>query len=154
MPFIENISYSDVTRGTHRDPGPNSMLIQIVDIHLSECPIPDFAFKHIFKFAFLDAEKGEDVFEEFGIKDEDAKGIADALLLAKSEGCNVVVHCIMGLCRSGAVVECGVQLGFEDTERVRQPNVTVKNAILKQLGLDFDPDESPLNDYRLEPVWE
>lgn len=153
MPFIENIAYIDVVKGDHLDPGPNSLLIQIVDIHLSECPKPKYTFSKTLQFAFVDAEKTDEIFEEFGMKEIQAAQIAEALLTALREDTNVVVHCMAGLCRSGAVVECGIQLGFEETPNIRHPNVTVKNMILKQLGLTYNPDESTFNDWRKAPVW-
>jgi len=47
---------------------------------------------------------------------------------------NVIVHCAAGICRSGAVVEAGVVLGFDDTQTMRIPNTLVKTSILEQLG--------------------
>lgn len=154
MPFIENIAYIDAIKGDHSDPGSNSLLIQITEVSVENCPVPKYPFKEIKKFAFMDVEKGDDLFEDFGISEEQGEELAEILKKALAEDTNVVVHCFAGLCRSGAVVECGVALGFEDLERVRQPNVAVKNMILKYLELDFNPDESPLNDWRAAPVWE
>ena len=54
---------------------------------------------------------------------------------------NVIVHCHAGVCRSGAVCEVGVILGFEDTDAFRSPNLLVKHRMMKHLGLTYDADE-------------
>jgi hypothetical protein len=56
---------------------------------------------------------------------------------------NVVVHCMAGLCRSGAVAEVGVMMGFNDTERTRIPNIRVKHRLMKALGWAYDKNEKP-----------
>jgi hypothetical protein len=54
---------------------------------------------------------------------------------------NVVVHCFAGICRSGAVTEVGVMMGFEDTGRFRAPNLLVKHRMMRALGWTYDADE-------------
>jgi predicted protein tyrosine phosphatase len=54
---------------------------------------------------------------------------------------DVIVHCFAGICRSGAVCELGVMMGFQDTERFRQPNLLVKNRMMKALGWTYDGEE-------------
>jgi hypothetical protein len=54
---------------------------------------------------------------------------------------NVVVHCFAGICRSGAVCEVGVMMGFNDTERFRSPNLLVKHRMMKHLGWTYDERE-------------
>jgi hypothetical protein len=54
---------------------------------------------------------------------------------------NVIVHCVAGVCRSGAVCEVGVMLGFDDTEAFRSPNLLVKHRMMKCLGWTYDADE-------------
>jgi hypothetical protein len=54
---------------------------------------------------------------------------------------NVVVHCVAGVCRSGAVCEIGVMLGFNDTEVFRSPNLLVKHRMMKALGWTYDENE-------------
>jgi hypothetical protein len=60
---------------------------------------------------------------------------------AKDNRMNVVVHCFAGICRSGAVCEVGVMLGFRDTGRFRQPNLLVKHRMMKALGWTYDENE-------------
>jgi hypothetical protein len=54
---------------------------------------------------------------------------------------NVVVHCFAGICRSGAVCEVGVMMGFNDTGRFRAPNLLVKHRMMRALGWTYDADE-------------
>jgi hypothetical protein len=60
MPWIQNVSMSDIKRGLHFDPGVNAMLIQIVD-PAYEFPEPLYKFKEVHKFEFL-------VFKQIEIK--------------------------------------------------------------------------------------
>lgn len=143
-PWIQNISLEDCKTGNHYDPGINSMLIQIVDPGM-EFPEPKIQFREIRQFFFLDVEDSDKdkIYYAAAITDEDAEGIASALTYAFDNHMNVVVHCHMGVCRSGAVAEVGTMLGFRDTEVYRQPNLMVKHKILKALGMTPDPNEPP-----------
>lgn len=142
-PWIENVSLDDIRKGYHYDAGFNSMLIQIVDPDM-DFPKPLHSFREVYQFKFLDIEDPvyvNPLATEFDVKyadaitNEDAKGIAEALARAKAEGMNVVVHCHAGVCRSGAVAEVGVMLGFVDTEKFRVPNLMVKKKLMEQLGM-------------------
>ena len=135
-PWIENISLDDVRKGYHYDPGFNSMLIQIVDPGM-EFPKPKYEFRRTRQFFFLDVEDNEPdgAIYSCAITNEDAKGIAAALQEAWNEGMNVIVHCHMGVSRSGAVAEVGTMLGFRDTEKFRVPNLMVKKKLMEQLGM-------------------
>ena len=135
-PWIENISLDDVKKGYHYDPGFNSMLIQIVDPGV-EFPKPKYDFRKTYQFYFLDVEDNEPdgCLYDAAITNADAKGIAEALREALAEEMNVVVHCHMGVARSGAVAEVGVMIGFRDTEKFRIPNLMVKHKLMHYLGL-------------------
>jgi len=135
-PWIENISLDDVRKGYHYDPGFNSMLIQIVDPGV-EFPKPKYDFRKTYQFYFLDVEDNEPdgCLYDAAITNEDAKGIAEALREAWNEHMNVVVHCHMGVARSGAVAEVGTMLGFRDTEKFRIPNLMVKHKLMHYLEL-------------------
>ena len=130
--FIENASRFDVATGHHADAGVNSVLIQISDIN-AEHPTPKMTFKEVYQFRFEDIE--EDT--EFAITGEQAKMIASLLRKAQESTMNVIVHCHAGLCRSGAVAERGVMLGFSPPDRVRLPNALVKKKIMKELGFEI-----------------
>ena len=135
-PWIENISLDDVRKGYHYDPGFNSMLIQIVDPG-TEFPTPKYQFRKVYQFYFLDVEDNEPdgCLYDAAITNADARGIAEALREALAEEMNVVVHCHMGVARSGAVAEVGVMIGFRDTEKFRIPNLMVKHKLMHYLEL-------------------
>ena len=150
-PWIENVSMKDIQVGEHFDAGTNSMLIQIVD-PITLFPTPKFAFKEVHQFKFLDAEDTDvaEYGEEPLISDAQAEAILQLLQRALADHMNIVVHCHAGLCRSGAVVEIGVMMGFRDTEKFRSPNLRVKHKLMKLLGLTHNPDEQHnwRDDYR------
>jgi len=139
MPIIQNVSRVDVAQGNHIR-ATDAVLIQIVDPAMS-FPVPPnwVSFKEIHQFEFLDIEDDETRFpEECKISDSQAAKLVEILMNAKSKELDVVVHCTAGLCRSGAVAEVGVMLGFDETGRRRQPNVLVKNKMMRVLGWSYD----------------
>ena len=138
--WIENVSRENVKNGEHFNAGENSMLIQIVD-PASGFPTPKCHFTEIHQFEFLDAEDVNECPEESKISDEQAAKIVNLLHHAISHDMNVLVHCHAGICRSGAVVEVASMIGFTATGKYRQPNIRVKNKMLKALGLTYDADE-------------
>lgn len=143
-PWIQNISYSDAQNGCHNDPGSNCMIIQIVDPAM-EFPTPKHQFKENHKFEFLDLEVNDLVGEEFKVTDDQASELVRLLQHALDNNMNVIVHCVAGVCRSGAVCEVGVMMGFRDTEVFRNPNLLVKHKMLRTLGWYYD--ENPdIND--------
>lgn len=135
--FIENVSRFDISTGLHANAGENSMLIQIVDF-FDTFPTPKHAFKETFQFKFDDVEDEGPT----SCTEDQAKDIASALLRAKEQHMNVIVHCFAGLCRSGAVAEVGIMLGFNPPDRRRIPNTLVKGKILKTLGIKIDESTS------------
>ena len=140
MPWIENVSLSDITKAIHHNAGENSMLIQIVDPDM-EFPKPLYKFKETHQFKFLDLEKNDPHGEEFKITNEQAESLVRLLQHAMEKRMNVVVHCHAGVCRSGAVCEIGVMMGFNDTEVFRSPNLLVKHKMMKVLGWAYDENE-------------
>ena len=139
MPFIENVAAADIPTRFHHDAGDNSMLIQIMDTGTSWWPTPIHNFKEIHRFEFLDVEENDHVDdEEMKISDDQAKQLVALLQHALDKKMNVVVHCYAGICRSGAVCEIGVMMGFNDCERFRQPNLLVKHKMMKVLGWTYD----------------
>ena len=143
MPWIQNVAMSDIKRGFHINPGDNAMLIQIVDCG-SEFPTSLYNFKEVHQFQFLDIEEKDFALEEeMRCSHEQAKQLTDLLLKAYAQRMNVIVHCHAGVCRSGAVCEVGVMLGFDDTEAFRAPNLLVKHRMMKALGWTYDENEAP-----------
>ena len=135
--FIENCSKSDVFHGHHYDAGPNAMLIRIQD-PATEFGLIKYPFKEVYEFEFLDAEDGDGFEDECKIQDNQAEAIIGLLQRAQEKAMNVVVHCHAGICRSGAVVEVAMMMGFTPAERYRQPNLRVKSKLMKVLGLTYE----------------
>jgi predicted protein tyrosine phosphatase len=149
MPWIENIPLENVAKAQHHDCGINSMLIQISD-HDMAFPVPKHTFKEVHQFTFLDIEEdgmtntgdGKTIdLSEFAITDEQAQQLVALLQHAFENRMNVVVHCHAGICRSGAVCEVGVMMGFSDCERFRAPNLLVKHKMMRVLGWTYDSEE-------------
>ncbi len=139
--WIQNVSLADVRKGHHVAVKENSMLIQIVDPAM-EFPIPAQKFKEIHQFEFLDLERDDmPSAEEFKITDSQADQLVKLLQHALDNRMDVVVHCVAGVCRSGAVCEIGVMMGFQDTEVFRSPNLLVKHKMMKVLGWTYDENE-------------
>lgn len=140
MSWIQNVSMSDVRQGFHMDPGINAMLIQIVD-PAHPFPVPKYQFREIHQFEFLDAERDDKYPDETKITEQQAAELVRLLQHALEQHMNVIVHCHAGVCRSGAVAEVGVMMGFRDAEAFRSPNLLVKHSMMKQLGWTYDQDE-------------
>ena len=149
MPWIQNVALSDIPKGHHVAVGENSMLIQISDPDM-QFPTPRHQFKEVHQFTFLDIEEdgltndGEGNWtdmSEFAITDDQAAELVRLLQHAFENRMDVVVHCHAGVCRSGAVCEVGVMLGFKDTEVFRSPNLLVKHKMMKVLGWLYDEQE-------------
>jgi predicted protein tyrosine phosphatase len=149
MPWIENVAAADIPTRFHHEAGPNSMLISIVDPG-SRRPEAAHEFKERHNFEFLDVEKNDHVLEEsMKCSQEQADELVRLLQHALENKMNVVVHCFAGICRSGAVCELGVMMGFEDTGRFRSPNLLVKHRMMKALGWTYSEDEKPnVDDWR------
>jgi predicted protein tyrosine phosphatase len=141
MPWIENVAAADVPMRYHHEAGENSMLIQIMDPAPSWWPESTHNFKETHRFEFLDADDKDGFPEEAKISDQQAEEIVRLLQHALNQRMNVVVHCLAGLCRSGAVAEVGVMMGFQDCERTRIPNLRVKQKLMRQLGWTYDSDK-------------
>lgn len=130
--FILNVSYMDFKLGNHRDPGENSIAIQILS--KSQCdfeynkktewPVSPFSFKEVHRFNI------DDNHEEDCIDDIDVEKIVGLLKRAKDNNMNVVVHCAAGVCRSGAVCCAGKILGFEYNPDYNSPNQVIMGKLV------------------------
>ena len=141
MPWIQNVSMSNIRQGHHYDAGINSMLIQIVDPAF-EFPTPAKQFKEVHQFEFLDAEREDKFPDECKVTDDQAAELVRLLQHALENRMNVIVHCHAGVCRSGAVCEVGVMMGFDDAESFRAPNLLVKHRMMKRLGWTYEEKEN------------
>lgn len=135
------MSMSDIKTGLHILPGENAMLIQIVDNDM-DFPTPKYQFKETHQFKFLNVEEQDHVIDPaMNCSQEQADKLVELLKHVMKNRMNVIVHCHAGICRSGAVAEIGVMLGFRDTEKFRQPNLLVKHKMMKSLGWTYDRNE-------------
>ena len=91
----------------------NDILISIHCSDMARVYVKD-KFHRVFYFQFDDVE---DPNELNSITDEQAKGIADVIKYAMENNKNIIVHCLAGICRSGAVTRICENLGF-----IRQAN--------------------------------
>ena len=137
MPKIENVPQIAVELGTHRLPAKGSILIQITDPD-GEFVVPKFKddFEHIVQYKFYDVTAplwGNDKLLE-PITQDQADFLVRILEFALEMDYDVVVHCTAGLCRSGAVTEVGVIMGFDAVHDNRLPNVEVKSKMLRCLN--------------------
>lgn len=130
MPTITNISAFDVSQII---PKENTVLVRIGDYIFPYFPPIHGGFHSVHTFCFDDTLTDGAV----SISEQHAKDIAGILKDCLTNNRDILVHCFAGICRSGAVVECGVVLGFEDGGAHRQPNILVKNKIFKALGFDM-----------------
>ena len=136
MPKIENCSWDDFRRGNHRLDPLNAVAIQIVDPGDTPPEPAEDVFHSRHAFEFLDAEEPTRYFPEGAlISDEQAESIASILVKALDEDHDVLVHCVVGQCRSGAVVEVAEMIGFDECFRYRHPNVRVKSKLMRQFDL-------------------
>lgn len=136
MPWIQNVSMDEVNKGAHRFSAP-AVLIQIADNGL-DFPDTKFPFSKIIGHKFLDLEFEDTCTNGTKITQIQAADIVKTLKWALDNDHNVIVHCVVGICRSGAVAEVGVMMGFEDTHRFRQPNLMVKNMLMRELGWTYN----------------
>jgi protein-tyrosine phosphatase len=136
MPKIENCSWADFQKGNHRISPLNAVAIQIVDLgDVPPQPLED-CFAKRYSFQFFDAEEPTQYFPESSLfSDSQAKMIARVLKQALDNQQDVLVHCVVGACRSGAVVEVGEIIGFDECHRYRLPNTRVKQKLMKQFDL-------------------
>lgn len=140
MPWIQNVSLIDAINGIHYFVPNKTVLIRIQDFGNTNFQPVLYGdrFVEVHKFCFNDNDDPNDI---SNITETQAKQIADILKNCKDKGYNIVVHCVAGLCRSGAVADVGILYGFEDTETRKIPNMLVKNRLKEQLGLTVDYSE-------------
>lgn len=144
-PFIENVSMANIIKGFHYDPGENSVLIQITDPG-TLYPRPKLQFKKRYNFYFLDVDEVEKdlALKDWGPTQTHAKDLFAILKQALTDRANVIVHCHAGLCRSGAVAEIGIIMGFRDTDVLRIPNSLLKKRMFEEYLKDVNEKQISL----------
>ena len=149
--WIQNVSMADIVKGHHNLPDNRTVLIQIQDFGTWQFALPkyknDFVAIHQFRFDDIEDECGT------SISDEQAATLVEILQKAQSDGHNIVCHCHAGICRSGAVAEVGVMMGFDEPERHRIPNLLVKRKMMRTLGWTYDENEVRSDDPTMWDRW-
>jgi protein tyrosine phosphatase len=140
MSQIQNISLYAASSSIRQDniDGEVNHVIRILekrkgnsdDLFFEDFPITVYPEAKIHEFRFDDSE------DDNGITQEIAKQIADILVYAEENNENVVVHCILGKQRSGAVAQaaCAFWETFSYKGNQITQNVEVKRKILSALG--------------------
>lgn len=117
-------------------PPPNSSLISILNPN-GFIPKYPSEYAGILAVCFHDINEPQEGFTE--ISDADAETIARFINIVKKSNNNLYVHCSAGICRSGAIVEVLLKLGWEIDKNCpsneRRPNMLVYNKVRKACGL-------------------
>lgn len=112
--------------------GVNDWLISITDFGNKVQPTP-IPFQRVYEFAFEDTN---DEYSAASMTVMQAISMAHIIKDARDFRCNVWVHCHAGICRSGAVVQLLIDLGWtfepNSISPVRNPNTLVYNMLRKQ----------------------
>lgn len=129
--WITNTSRRNIETGNHAFQPDNTILISIRDICTEPVEISE-EFMNVYDFEFQDSDDAE-----LGIQEAQAREMATILQACADLETNVVVNCVAGIYRSGAVVEVGTMIGFRDLGAHRIPNVRVKTMLMQALGLGY-----------------
>ena len=120
--IIQNVSYKRIENGNHYH-SDNIELIQIVD-PCKEFPISVKPFKEIHRFEFCDVSSSDSILWDGRMSESTGREIIFILRNAYSANRDIIVHCMGGISRSGAVVEIGLRIGFKDSKGdYRNPNI-------------------------------
>lgn len=138
--FAQNVSYVDILKGTYKYSG-NDILIQILDPNSDfefDFPKPIHEFNETYQFRFADITYDRMDTDEWKnrITNSQAKELIDIIISALENHQNITVHCMAGLCRSGAVVEIASMLGYDAIGvlgETRRPNPHIKSKLLQAL---------------------
>ena len=140
MSLIQNISLQMASGKVRQDKinGEVHHVIRILenlkntsdDIFFEDYPVVCYPLAQIHEFRFDDSEDGTT------ITDEQAARIGNILQMAEANSQNVIVHCVLGKQRSGAVAQaaCAFWETFEYKGNQITQNAEVKKKILSALG--------------------
>lgn len=135
MPYVQNVSFDDVKKLIIHNDCKNTLLISITD---NDMPYPThlgFDFWSAVYYQFLDVYGPE---YKQAISEGQAKGIIQWLEFAKRHNKDVLVHCMMGINRSGAVREVAEILGFEVIGQKQGYNAYVKTKLMQAAGFGYE----------------
>lgn len=135
MPYVQNVSFDDVKKLIIYNDCKNTLLISITDNDMSYPTHLGGGFWSAVYYQFLDVDGPE--YKQV-ISDGQAKGIIHWLEFAKRHNKDVLVHCMMGINRSGAVREVAEILGFEVIGQKQGYNAYVKTKLIQAAGLGYE----------------
>lgn len=118
--IIQNVSYRDLENGNHYY-SENIVLIQIVDPCMI-FPKPLKSFNKVYQFEFSDSDNSKDIVWDARMSTYQAKKILCILSNCFKKDKDVIIQCLSGKSRSGAIVEIGTLIGFKETNTERSPN--------------------------------
>lgn len=92
-------------------------------------------------FSFADCNRNEPDY----MSASDLIDITEIIKKTKEEGKDLIVSCIAGLSRSGAIVQAAIDYGFKDAGNHRKPNVDILVDIKNELGISINQYTSAFN---------
>lgn len=129
MPTVEHVDMHDVARGRHATLPEGAALIQVVDPDM-DWPTPMAQFRYILRLKFLDIDpQADDTPDTWAMSESQARAVDAFLAEALREGRNVLVHCVHGSSRSGAIAAHAQSQGFECLRPLTEPNAHVLRAL-------------------------
>lgn len=144
MVWIARCSLDDIMSGRHIKP-VNCILLRIFDTDYIEYPKAYYesSFKDIRTFKFLDLDTNDPDPRIGSISNAQARSIAKVLIDAKGSNTNILVHCIMGISRSGGICEAAeAGLGYEYLHNgFLCPNILVKSKVLRFINILIKEEE-------------
>lgn len=134
---IETCGIGHIHTGYHNYWGFDTWLIRIYDTYpIYKAYPPRKEFEKIFEFTFDDLDPefltGKEIRQYKIFNKNHATKILKILELAKESKKNIVIHCVAGICRSGAIAEVAEELfDFNYKEKDRFPNTYIKDLLLE-----------------------
>lgn len=150
MPFISNVSKDNVSRG-HYAKSDNMLMIRI-DHDNDFPPVMGSIPKHVEYFNFLDIDQYDKDLTGGLFSKADCERIVNIFKKCIEEDMDIVVHCLMGVSRSGAIADVASSLGFNITRdsQYRIPNAYIRSKLLDAC-MDDDFLMSRIEQYYVEP---
>ena len=144
MPLIENCSLADYMAMKFSIDVDNAVAIRIADsdgefYHTKWNK--DFMKEHHFHFNDVEEPSAYGGSSRGLITEKQAFKIAQIIKECLEQNKHIIVHCMAGISRSGAVVEAARFYGFDVIEKYKIPNCAVKTRVIRELRmLDYNDD--------------
>lgn len=135
MLYVQNVSFDDVKKLKYNNDCSNTLLISITDNDMQYPVDLGKGFWSAVYYQFLDVDGPQ---YKQGISEAQAKGIIEWLKFAQRHNKDILVHCMMGVNRSGAVREVAEILGFKVIGQKQGYNAYVKTKLIQAAGLGYE----------------